>query len=108
MSRQYKFVKDQFEVAPRKDLLIREGFVPPPQRHELSEGVEFTDMTNIESSPHENTTTTGKGSGGRVGENGESDEKLENDQMARIKEKKLKNISKQSNKIHPIDKDIEN
>ena len=101
MSRQYKFVKDQFEVAPRKDLLIREGFVPPPQRHELSEGVEFTDMTNIESSPHENTTSAG----GKVEE---SDEKLENDQMARIKEKKLKNISKQSNKIHPIDKDIEN
>ena len=47
MSRQYKFVKDQFEVVPQKDLLIKQGFVPAPKGHEL----ELVDLTTLESTP---------------------------------------------------------
>lgn len=47
MGQQYKYVKDQFEVVPRKDLLILEGFVPPPDGH----GLELTDLTPLESTP---------------------------------------------------------
>lgn len=45
VSRQYKFVKDQFEVVPKKDLLVVEGFVPPPEGYKL----ELTDLTKLES-----------------------------------------------------------
>lgn len=47
VNRQYKFVKDQFEVVPKKDLLILEGFVPPPKHW----SAELTDLTKLESSP---------------------------------------------------------
>jgi hypothetical protein len=47
VNRQYKFVKDQFEVVPKKDLLILEGFAPVPKGHEL----ELVDLTAMESLP---------------------------------------------------------
>jgi hypothetical protein len=40
-------VKDQFEVVPSKDLLIKEGFVPPPAGY----GLELGDLTALESTP---------------------------------------------------------
>ncbi len=45
VNRQYKFVKDQFEVVPQKDLLIKEGFAPVPKGHAL----ELMDLTKLES-----------------------------------------------------------
>lgn len=58
VNRQYKFVKDQFEVVPKKDLLIVEGFVPPPKGYNL----ELTDLTKLESS--ESGKEAGKDGGG--------------------------------------------
>jgi len=50
-NRQYKFVRDQFEVVPRKDLLIHEGFMAAPKGHEL-------ELTDIENAPDPTTNTT--------------------------------------------------
>lgn len=47
-NRQYKFVRDQFEVVPKKDLLIHEGFIAPPKGHEL----ELTDIENAADPTH--------------------------------------------------------
>ena len=47
VNRQYKFVKDQFEVVPHKDLLIVEGFIPPPKGHSLE--ATMVDLTKLES-----------------------------------------------------------
>ena len=60
---QYKFVRDQFEVVPRKDLLIKEGFVVAPEGHVLNPntaaaagagGVQMSDLSRMESNQREN------------------------------------------------------
>lgn len=62
-NRQYRFVKDQFEVVPRKDLLIHEGFMAPPKGHEL----ELVDLEKPEtaSPPQDSPPNRKEGSKGK-------------------------------------------
>jgi hypothetical protein len=49
--------------VPKKDLLIKEGFVPPPKGHEL----ELVDLTDMESAQQDK-----EGEGGEDGQKRES------------------------------------
>jgi hypothetical protein len=87
VDRQYKYVKDQFEVVPKKDLLILEGFAPVPKGHEL----ELVDLTAMESLPLDDR----------------EEEKKPEVEVAVKKKKPAPKASKASSKVHAVGSDEE-
>jgi hypothetical protein len=47
VNRQYKYVKDQFEVLPQNGLLVKEGFVPVPKGFNV-DNIEMSDIERKE------------------------------------------------------------
>lgn len=96
-------MKDQFEVVPKKDLLILEGFVPPPEGHEL----ELADLTPLEST-NGNTPRSGV-KGGTVATSAAKGNSSAGPPAAPgvVNKPVPSSTTRAGGKIHPVKEDIE-